>query len=137
MSKTCTKCGTIYPATREYFGSTPKGNLRGACRSCVRKRSKEHDALNPNRESKRGAQASDKHFQRISTLLRKQNNACTYCGVSIIGDYEVDHITPLSRDGLDDSTNLQLLCPQCNREKHNKTDAEHKEWRVKVGLDLL
>jgi hypothetical protein len=30
---------------------------------------------------------------------------------------------------------LMLAHAQCNKEKHNKTLAEHWEWRVNCGLD--
>ena len=34
-TKRCTKCGEEKPATREFFGSTRAGNLRGTCRTCM------------------------------------------------------------------------------------------------------
>ena len=134
-TKKCKKCGNLYPETREFFGSTPKGYLRGTCRKCMCNHSKAYDALNPARESKRGANAANKHIQHLRKLLIKQNYCCAYCNKGISIDYEVDHITPISRGGLDTAGNLQLLCPQCNREKHNKTHVEHVKWRSKVGID--
>ena len=35
--------------------------------------------------------------------------------------FEIDHINPRSKGGGDVDSNLQLLCPPCNRKKGNKT----------------
>ena len=35
--------------------------------------------------------------------------------------FEIDHINPRSKGGQDVDSNLQLLCPPCNRKKGNKT----------------
>jgi len=41
----------------------------------------------------------------------------------------IDHKTPLSRGGTDESSNLQLLCRACNLSKNNQTMEEFK-WRI-------
>ena len=63
------------------------------------------------------------------TLYQKQNGRCAApCedGKSVgralpIDIFEVDHINPRSKGGQDVDSNLQLLCPPCNRKKGNKT----------------
>jgi 5-methylcytosine-specific restriction endonuclease McrA len=47
---------------------------------------------------------------------------CRKCRVSFPSiDYlEVDHIIPVSRRGTDRPSNLQLLCPKCNKRKGSK-----------------
>jgi hypothetical protein len=46
--KTCTRCGETKPATREFFGSAPSGNtLKGYCRVCMNKASRERDKRDP------------------------------------------------------------------------------------------
>jgi|GEM_PF-3286127 len=57
---------------------------------------------------------------------------CKMCGRSFpIDVMEVDHIKPISKGGTDKPSNLQLLCPVCNRKKgakkskkvhHDRTD---------------
>ena len=39
---------------------------------------------------------------------------------------EIDHIVPLSRYGVDDVSNMQAICWQCNAQKSDKTDAEFR-----------
>jgi len=72
-----------------------------------------------------------------SILFTKQDGRCPCCLAPIArpGDGEVDHVVPLERGGSDVSSNWMLAHARCNREKHNKTLAEHWEWRVRVGLD--
>lgn len=51
----------------------------------------------------------------------KGNYICNHCGINE-GDFEIDHIIPLSLGGKDESRNLQVLCKICNREKSNQFD---------------
>ncbi len=56
------------------------------------------------------------------------NVICRICGRSFPLDImEVDHIKPISQGGTDQPSNLQLLCPACNRKKSRK-----KTQRTKV-----
>lgn len=41
-----------------------------------------------------------------------------------LSDLEVDHIRPRSKRGTDNPSNLQLLCPTCNKKKSNKVKRE-------------
>lgn len=51
------------------------------------------------------------------------------------GNYEVDHKTPLARQGKDQSDNLQGLCRRCNKEKGARTHREYLHYR-KYRKDL-
>jgi 5-methylcytosine-specific restriction endonuclease McrA len=144
-TKTCSRCGETKPATREYFGSTPSGGLRGYCRSCMNAASRTYEANNKERRRERDAKRAragggTRGSFDLSTkqnLFRKQHGLCPCCFESIARpeDGEVDHVVPLERGGSDLSSNLMLAHAQCNREKHNKTLVEHWEWRVRVGQD--
>jgi 5-methylcytosine-specific restriction endonuclease McrA len=70
-------------------------------------------------------------------LLKRQAGLCPCCfqALTSIATSEVDHATPLARGGEHHPSNFILAHAQCNKEKHNKTLAEHWEWRVRVGLD--
>ena len=143
--KECTRCGELKLATREFFGSTPSGGLRGYCRACMNKASAEYERNNKDarrkRDEKRGstdpsARASFDDSTKRS-LLKHQAGLCPCCfkPITTIGTAEIDHATPLAKGGVHHLSNFMLAHAQCNKEKHNKTLAEHWEWRVRVGLD--
>lgn len=146
QEKTCTQCGELKPATREFFGSTPSGGLRGYCRTCMNRASAERERKNKDDRRKRDAKRANIHpgtragFDPSikSSLLKSQAGLCPCCFLPItsINLAEVDHATPLARGGRHEPSNFMLAHAQCNREKHNKTLDEHWEWRVRVGLDL-
>lgn len=66
----------------------------------------------------------------IKELLIRQDHKCAICKSDLV-EYHIDHMTPLSRDGDNWITNIQLLCPNDNRRKNAKTDIE---YRQKLGL---
>ena len=41
--------------------------------------------------------------------------------------YEIDHKTPVARNGSNNFSNLQLLCGQCNKRKGDLTDGEFRK----------
>ncbi|MFJ8557354.1 HNH endonuclease [Streptomyces microflavus] len=66
--------------------------------------------------------------RRARTALRKAGNGeCAHCREVFAADaLDVDHIVPLSKGGLDVSSNLQLLCKQCHM---NKTASDRRNIR--------
>lgn len=47
---------------------------------------------------------------------------CAICGRKFsLADLEVDHIKPRSKRGSEKPSNLQLVCPRCNKEKGSRT----------------
>lgn len=63
----------------------------------------------------------------IALLRSTQGNACYYCGGSISGSFQVDHLEPLSRGGSDGVGNIMLSCAACNRSKWALSEAQF--WR--------
>lgn len=66
----------------------------------------------------------------LSPMLRnavyaRDGFVCTYCGTGD-GPFEIDHIHPVSRGGLDTIDNLCVACRDCNR---SKWAMPLKEWR--------
>lgn len=75
--------------------------------------------------------ANGKHTaQDIEKLFIKQKGKCMNCFKSIKNKYDVDHIIPLSKGGNNWPSNLQILCPSCNRSKGAK-DPYH--WAQENG----
>lgn len=83
----------------------------------------------------RTASASHRRWrQRLITQARQQGQTeCPLCGATITWDThqlptspEADHITPVSRGGLNTLDNGQIICRTCNRSKGNRTQPNIK-----------
>ena len=154
-NKRCKDCGHEYPETREYFGQyrnvrngQVKVGFRNSCRRCMAQRTRQHSEDNPQlvrargeRRRQREASASgDFSGADIQNIRRQLDDRCRYCGTPLEGEGEVDHLTPISRGGSNDASNLTLACLRCNREKGSKTFDEYLEWRrerdLKTRIDL-
>lgn len=72
--------------------------------------------------------------QRLITQARQQGQTeCPLCGAEIAWDThdlptspEADHITPVSRGGLNTLDNGQIICRTCNRSKGNRSEPNIK-----------
>lgn len=53
----------------------------------------------------------------VEAINKRQKYKCAECGVSTRYTYDVDHIMPLALGGSTAASNLQILCPTCNRSK--------------------
>lgn len=60
-------------------------------------------------------------------LLEKWNRKCAYCDTDKVTRFEIDHIIPRSRGGVDSLSNLVLSCVKCNRDKGSKYIEEFLE----------
>ena len=60
----------------------------------------------------------------IKDLYATQGGRCYYCSVDVEGGYHIEHMTPLSRGGRNDVSNICLACAPCNMRKHTKTAEE-------------
>lgn len=65
-------------------------------------------------------------------VLMRDNYTCQICGRTIKDgvSLEIDHRLPVSKGGTNDENNLQVLCSQCNREKHNRDDLLHDKRKL-------
>ena len=62
-------------------------------------------------------------------VLRRAKGKCQLCGISKDErSLEVDHVTPKSKGGSDDISNLGALCWLCNSKKSNKSDFDYREF---------
>lgn len=76
------------------------------------------------KHKRRAAGEIDKEYL---TALRA-GNVCYYCGCVIDGVKTIDHKTPVSRDGTNESANIVLACRHCNGQKGAMTEEEYREW---------
>lgn len=55
-------------------------------------------------------------------VFARDGLCCRYCGVkkASVTDYEIDHVKPSRRGGLDELDNLVVACIKCNREKRDQ-----------------
>lgn len=51
-------------------------------------------------------------------VLEKYEHSCVLCGAT--DKLEIDHIKPVSKRGISELSNLQVLCKKCNIKKSNK-----------------
>ncbi len=148
--KTCTKCGESKPADREFFGSTPKGNLRGSCRACGRKKSKQYAKDNPEsvRQRTTTRQTNTNRWKPSDELkkclFQEQDGCCALCcqpmnEAEILDStcLQVEHLIPVSKGGNHDEDNLVLSHRKCNQEKAAKTIVELIAWRSRVGYPAI
>ena len=64
-------------------------------------------------------------------LFRRDGYLCMYCGQHFrASDLSRDHITPISRGGIDDWNNVVTACKRCNNHKANRSPEQ-------AGLQLL
>ena len=65
-------------------------------------------------------------------VLMRDNYTCQICGATVKdgAKLELDHILPVSKGGTNEEKNLQVLCQQCNREKHNRDDLLHDKRKL-------
>ena len=149
-NKTCKDCGITYPETRNFFGqykNKRKGDkvtigFRNSCRKCMAKNTARYDKENPRKAKERNKRrqywsekAKGKYTNKDISYIRSQlQDRCRFCGSSLSGGGEIEHLTPVSRGGTHNKSNLSLACHKCNKEKTNKTMDEYFEWRRERNL---
>jgi HNH endonuclease len=65
-------------------------------------------------------------MNKRSRLWIAQGGRCASCGFSLEHGRHLDHKTPRARGGSSGLSNLQLLCPDCNIIKGDRTDREFR-----------
>ena len=68
-------------------------------------------------------------------VLHRDRGLCCSCSADVSGlvsttsDKHYDHIIPLSKGGINDVTNIQLLCEQCNLAKGNRSSGSSNKYQ--------
>ena len=58
----------------------------------------------------------------LSNWISTQVSICPYCNKSLNNEsFHIDHIDPLSKDGVHELSNLTVSCPSCNLHKSSKS----------------
>ena len=60
----------------------------------------------------------------IRNVMAEQGHRCAYCMQPLRPDFEVDHMTPLSRGGSNGPENIAAACISCNARKRDMTAEE-------------
>lgn len=83
-----------------------------------------------NRRARKKASGGRLSKGLATRLYSEQDGKCVYCK-GALQVFHMDHILALAAGGLHTDSNIQLLCPDCNRRKHVKT---HEEFTRQVGV---
>jgi len=67
-------------------------------------------------------------------LVTAVGGMCSYCDVVVEGYADADHVTPVSRGGCNDMSNLTPACRSCNGDKSDMTLIEWAASRAERGL---
>lgn len=121
--KPCFRCESVKPRSAFYIYLTT-GRASAYCRPCHRDYGIETRSpevcrrASTKRRARKAAAEGTFEAEDIIDILRMQKRRCAYCPRKLRGNqYEIDHITPLSRGGRNDRRNLQATCTTCNRRK--------------------
>lgn len=74
----------------------------------------------------------DAKYLRLLRIF--QHNKCFYCDADLGDAATLEHLTPVSKGGINARENLVYACQSCNSKKHNST---LEEYAVKTGRFYL
>ena len=81
-----------------------------------------------NRRARKRENGGTFSFKELNEQFERQEGFCYYCGrllySSFDNDIHIDHMTPISRGGSNEISNIALSCATCNLKKHAKTAEE-------------
>ena len=148
----CRRCKEPYPATTEFFTADAQrsSGLHPYCKDCkyvqdlkYRKRNnyklriKSSEYRRANAGKVKVAMAKNRKLRKqagkkisgddVWRMLEDQDHLCAYCEVPLFGNFEIDHMVPISKGGSNDWSNIALTCRYCNRSKYNRTVEEFME----------
>ena len=82
-----------------------------------------------NRVSRKKANGGQLSQGLSEKLLRLQKGKCACCGAPLTKGFHMDHIIPLFKGGENTDSNIQLLTPRCNTQKHTKDPIDFMQSR--------
>lgn len=87
---------------------------------------------NRNYFARRAGAAGSHTVEEVWQMYEDQGGVCAYCEGELNGKYIVEHMTPLSRGGSNDWSNLAISCLPCNSSKKALTVEEFVERRPDI-----
>lgn len=98
----------------------------------AKKRPEVRERITLNKQNRRRRTKGGKLSRGITPrLLDLQRGRCAGCACDLgKSGHEIDHIVPLALDGEHADSNVQLLCPPCNRKKNAKHPID---WAKEMG----
>ena len=148
QNRICSDCSSVFPLTRDYFGQVKSANgnnyWRGICRLCMRLRAAKHHKENPTFKTERSRRRNLAERELvgfhtdsdIDAIRKRLVDKCRYCSKPLKNGGELDHMTPVTRDGTNWPDNLTLACGACNRNKGNRTVEEYGAYLLERGLKM-
>lgn len=100
-----------------------------ACAEWAKKYPERANAKNQKRRALRVEATGSHTAGDIIQMCDDQKGLCAYCDTPLFGNHHVDHMTPLSRGGSNDWSNLAVTCPSCNLSKGTMTTEEFFNFR--------
>lgn len=113
----CTRCKTVMPVSE--FPPRADGSPREMCGECV----DSYFGRRPVPGSAHTAGNRSEYGYRFACREahgNPENTTCHLCGNPNGADAHVDHLTPLSKGGTDNPSNLRWAHPRCNLSRNNK-----------------
>lgn len=66
----------------------------------------------------------------LEALIKRDGENCYLCGELLkVEDMTLEHLIPISRNGLHKMENIKIACKSCNSSKRDKCVTEFKKWR--------
>jgi len=146
MNQICSKCREEKSSDEFYKQTKSRIGLSLYCKKCSLKSLREWRSKNPKRPAELSKNWRDKNKEKskmvraasyakrrafkvngsinssfIKQLMDYQKCMCVVCRKDISKSFHLDHIVPISKGGNSEKYNLQLLCPECNLRKWNKS----------------
>lgn len=117
---TCQECNVSYVV--RWSGTPPKFCTDKCQRRTGRRlrRAREHDA------------PGNYTWAQVIRLHLLSDRRCSYCDEQV-AQPEPDHVTPISRAGRNDISNILSCCQQCNGDKGDMTLTEWADYRARRG----
>lgn len=103
--------------SRQWRADNP-GRAYASSRRWIKAHPEKAYQYNRNARAKRKEASGSHTHADIQARLKWQRGKCAVCNEKLGRRFDIDHYIPLSRGGHNNPSNIQILCPGCNKRKH-------------------